>query len=268
MLASKDHPFGILAYHRVSPHVQGIAAPTWNVTPDRLGRQLSGLMSRGHRPWPLRRAIEARRAREPVPDHTFVVTFDDGYDNIYENALPVLRELSVPATVFVTTAYLDGRHPFAFDDWAAAGSDAVPEVAWKPLSEAHCSEMIDSGLIEIGSHTHTHANLRGRPEMFRRDLMHSVEVLGKRFGLSDPTFAFPYGYYGAEMIEAARETGVKCALTTDSEIIKPGAEPFSWGRFVVDEHDSVASLLLKLNGWYSVLWRLWQRLRPQKLKMS
>ncbi|MBU4400787.1 MAG: polysaccharide deacetylase family protein [Planctomycetes bacterium] len=262
MHTSKDNPFGILIYHRVAPHVEGVAAPTWNVTPERLGRQLSGLMSRGYRPWPLRRAIECRQSGEAVPARTFVVTFDDGYDNVYHNAWPVLKELSIPATVFVATAYLDGRLPFAFDDWPAAGSDEVPDVAWKPLSTAHCSEMIENGLIEVGSHTHTHADLRGRPGMFRRDLVRSMEVLHDRLGLSDVSFAFPFGYFGSEMVAATREVGAKCALTAEPKVVAPRDDPFPWGRFNVGRLDTAATLALKLNGWYSMLRGVWRRMRP------
>ena len=263
MRASSDQSFGILIYHRISPLIAGFSEPTWNVAPDRLGRQLSGLMARGYHPWPLRRAIECRQAGETIPARTFVVTFDDGYDNVYHNALPVLKELSVPATVFITTAYLDADRPFAFDDWLASGSAAAPEIAWKPLSADHCREMLDSGLIEIGSHTHTHADLRGRPEMFQHDLTRSLAVLRERFGLSDATFAFPYGYYGPKMVAAARLAGAKCSLTADPRPVAPGQDPFSWGRFNVERYDNPYTLSLKLNGWYSMLRAVWLLLRPK-----
>ena len=109
-------------------------------------------------------------AGEPIPRRTFVVTFDDGYESVYETAWPILKELSIPATVFIVTSYLDSGRPFVFDDWAAAGSAAAPAAAWRPLSTAQCNEMARDGLIELGSHTHTHADFRGRPEEFRRDL--------------------------------------------------------------------------------------------------
>ena len=75
-------------------------------------------------------------AKQPVPPKTFVVTFDDGYDSVYRNAWPILKELSVPATVFLVTGWLDAERPFYSDDWVAAGSADVPATAWKPLSTA------------------------------------------------------------------------------------------------------------------------------------
>ncbi len=228
-----DNPFGILMYHRVSPPVRRAAAPTWNVTPERFRRQLAGLLAHGWRAWPLRRVLACRRHGEPIPAGTFVVTLDDGYDNIYHNAWPILEELSVPATLFLVTAYLDGDRPFAFDNWRAAGSDRVPAAAWRPLSTAHCAEMIAGGLVELGSHTHTHALLSNRAGTFRRDLARSIELLRSRFGLSEVPFAFPFGYAEPEMIAAAREVGATCALTAEPRLVARGADPFTWGRFTV-----------------------------------
>src|SRR5262249_14325564 len=100
---------GILMYHRVAPlpDGKGVRAPTWNVTPSRLREQLSGLLDRGYRPWPLRQALAHSRQGLPLPSTAFVVTFDDGYESVYRHAWPILRALRIPATVFLATAYLD-----------------------------------------------------------------------------------------------------------------------------------------------------------------
>src|SRR5207253_4080040 len=73
---------GILAYHRVSPPAERAPVPTWNVTPQRFRAQLDGLLRRGYRPWPLRQVLENSREGRPIPRKTFVVTFDDGYENV------------------------------------------------------------------------------------------------------------------------------------------------------------------------------------------
>ena len=185
------NPFGILMYHRIAPWTAGVSKPTWNVTPERFRRQLEGLLARGYEPWPLRRALACRQAGEPFPARMFVVTFDDGYDNIYHHAWPILKEMSIPATVFVVTDYLDADRPFASDDWAAAGSAAVPTSAWQSLSTAHCAEMIEHGLVEIGSHTHTHGLFRGRSAEFRRDLAALAGSVTRRAGRGKGHFRLP-----------------------------------------------------------------------------
>ena len=205
-----DNPFGILTYHRVAPRFTGVSKPTWNVTPERFRRQLAGLLSRGYRCWPLRQVLEHREAGRPIPPRVFVVTFDDGYECVYHHAWPILKELSVPATVFVVTSCLDAGGPMPFDDWPAAGAADVPAAAWKSLSTAQCAEMLAHGLVDIGSHTHTHGDFSGRPEAFRDDLNRSLNVLRDSLGVQRATFAFPFGCCDPDLVAAARESGVTC----------------------------------------------------------
>ena len=254
MHARQDNSFSILMYHRVAPRVPGVARPTWNVTPERFRRQLEGLLSRGYRAWPLRRVLASRQAGEPVPARTFVVTFDDGYDGIHRYAWPILKALSVPATVFVVTSCLDSDRPLDCDDWAAAGSADAPAATWKPLSIVHCAEMMDDGLVEVGSHTHIHADFRGAPDAFSGDLARSLGVLRDALGVEQASFAFPFGHYDADMVAVARDAGVLCSLTTEPSLVSPQADPFSWGRFTVVQSDTASTLVMKLSGWYTV-WR-------------
>jgi hypothetical protein len=147
--------FGILMYHRIANPVPGYVWPTWNVTPQRFAQQLKGLLSRGWQPWPLREVLSCRARKLPIPRKTFVVTFDDGYANVFRYACPVLSELHVPATVFLATGYLDSEQPFPNDDWPAAGRPGVPRDAWRPLMTDECRRLTANGLVELGAHTPT-----------------------------------------------------------------------------------------------------------------
>lgn len=97
-------------YHRVTDPVPGKPTPTWNVTPERFQEQIGGLLKRGYEPWPLRYALDHHRKGLPIPRKAFVITFDDGYANVYQHAFPVLKRLKAPATIFLATAYLDSSH--------------------------------------------------------------------------------------------------------------------------------------------------------------
>lgn len=256
--------FGILMYHRVVPRIAGVAEPTYNVTPQRFRSQLAGLLARGYQPWPLRRVLGACRDGLAIPDKVFVVTFDDGYENNFSLAWPLLRELNIPATIFLATAFLDSDEPFPFDDWPAAGSRDVPAESWRPMTTWQCREMLDSGLIEFGSHTHSHENFRGRPAELGDDLRESQLVLRERFDIEQAAFAFPFGIFDAEMSAAARLAGVRCSLTTQSEMVRPTEDPFAWGRFAVNNRDSARLLAAKLDGWYSAARSAWLRLRRRQ----
>ncbi len=245
-----DQGFGILMYHRVAPRIAGAAVPTWNVTPDRLRLQLEGLLDRGFEPWPLRRLIQAYNDSQPVPANAFAVTFDDGHANNYTQAWPVLRELNVPATIFLATAYLDSAQAFPFDDWAAAGSTLVPADCWQPMSTEQCRELLAGGLVDLGAHTHRHDRFLGRPEAFRQDMLACLAVLHDQFGIDAPTFAFPFGARDAEMIDIAKQVGVVCSLSTEYHRVTPNRDPFHWGRFNVESNDTGSTLAAKLSGWY------------------
>ena len=265
--------FGILMYHRIAPLAPGVPDPTWNVTPERFRSQLAGLLASGYWAWPLRKVLEFHGRGRPVPRHVFVVTFDDGYDNVFRHAWPVLQELRVPATVFLATACLDSNVPFPCDDWTAAGSDRVPASHWRPLSTAQCRVMSADGLIELGTHTHTHGDFRGRPDELTDDLKTSLHVLRDRFGLTDATFAFPYGtrhlgFSGPELSAAAREAGVLCSLTTEDELVTPQVDPFEWGRFTAEDDDTAATLSAKLDGWYTAVRSIWRGVRGLKSQIT
>jgi peptidoglycan/xylan/chitin deacetylase (PgdA/CDA1 family) len=248
--------FGILLYHRIAPVHDGVRPPTMNVTPGRFREQLEGLLRCGYQFRPLREVVDGALKGEPPPPKTAVVTFDDGYQNIYLDAWPVLRELGVPATLFVVTGCLDSPEPFPFDPWGRHHHRQVPAAAWQPLTWEQCAEMERSGVIEIGSHTHTHRDLRRRPEQFASDLETSLALLAQRLGPGPRTFSFPFGgvrsgFAGPELTEQAKASGVICSLTTEIGLVELGASPFSWGRLEVIDQDTSSIVKAKLEGWYN-----------------
>ena len=94
----------ILIYHRVLPAADNFN--TWDVTASEFGLQMRAL-SEHFSPLPLSEAIE-RLAAKSLPARAVCVTFDDGYADNAEVALPILLKHRVPATFFIATGYLDG----------------------------------------------------------------------------------------------------------------------------------------------------------------
>ncbi len=249
-------PVSILTYHRIAPHYPGFPEPHFNVTPDRFREQLTGLLRRGYSVWPLRHLLDAHHTGQTVPPGTLVVTFDDCFETVYTEAWPVLRELGIPATCFIATAFLDSNEAFPFDPWGKACQDRVPAAAYRPLRTEQCQEMADGGLIELGAHTHTHQDFRDRVKDFRSDMQTCLRTMQQRFGLDCMTFAFPYGsprlgFAGGALTAAAKELGVLCSLTTEPASVDPAEDPFTWGRFNAFCWDTSTTLAAKLAGWYS-----------------
>ncbi len=253
--------FGILMYHRITPNIPGIPVPTWNVTPERFRDQMRGLLARGYNPWPLRKAVEYHRKGLQIPPNTFVLTFDDGYECVYTNAWPVLKELQIPATVFIVSGLVDTDGPMPCEDWPVAGSNLVPVSAWRPLSKDQCREISADGLVDLGTHTHWHEDYRGRPEAFHHDLTLSLQTMRKLFGNKEIAFAFPYGYAEPELTMLVKNSGVICALTAKTELIGPLIDPFDWGRLNVEQCDSGATLAAKLSGWYGAIYGFFSALK-------
>ncbi len=259
-----SHP-GILMYHRVAPDPTN-HCPSWNVTPDRFRQQLQGLLKAGYRAWSLTDLLHEFRSEHEVPDNVFVVTFDDGYANNYIHALPILQELHVPATIFLATGYLNSSVPFPFDDWIHKGSDQVHSDTWRALTIAECHDLLQCDLIEFGSHTHTHEDFRNRPDAFRHNVRQSVQLLQQEFGIRRPALSLPYGiinagFAGDDYSFTSAEEGAICCLTTEEELIAPDSSGFGWGRFIAAQHDTAASLAVKLDGWRDAARDRWRRLR-------
>lgn len=108
----------ILAYHRIMPLPDPASfdfdLELISTSPDRFRDQMR-LLKKRFRPMRLTDVAAVLDAGEALPADAVVVTFDDGYDDNYRVAYPILRELGVPATFFVSTGHIDSGRPFAYD---------------------------------------------------------------------------------------------------------------------------------------------------------
>ena len=256
------HAVGIINYHRLSRR-PGLPL---SVTPEAFRRQLSGLLDRGYQAVTAARLCELYEAGNWPPRRTFVITFDDAFDAVRTLALPVLKELGVPASVYLATDFV-GAAEFPFDPLVYDESHAglrrqlggdLPE-AVRPLDRAGVNELLTSGLIEIGGHTHRHEDFIGRPEDFRTDMTRSLEWLHTELGLKRPTFSFPYGGNDPDLRAVCRELNVRCALTTEGELVRPESDVMAWGRFGAEEYDTGGTLAARLGGWFSLARAVWRR---------
>lgn len=141
-----------------------------------------------------------------IPEKPIVVTFDDGYLSNYEIAFPILKELNIPATIFIVT-------------------DTVGEVAGQgKVNNTHftweqAKEMEESGLVEIHSHTVSHPRMSEIPlgEMVRQ-LRKSKYDIEKNLGHECDMIAYPFGDYNDEIRIAAKNAGYKMQILVDNKL--------------------------------------------------
>jgi peptidoglycan/xylan/chitin deacetylase (PgdA/CDA1 family) len=128
------------------------------------------------------------------------VTFDDGSREIYEQAFPVLLRYRIPATIYLTTRYIEHQQRFDFGGYAHMASRP------KPLTWAQVREMADSGLVSVGAHTHTHPDLtRLSMGAVRDEVERSHRLIADRVGRAPRHFAYPWGSFTPEIRQIVGE---------------------------------------------------------------
>ncbi len=108
----------ILAYHRILDvaDTEAFDFDLELISADAAGfRAQLSVLKRRFVPMRLGDIIDALRSGKRLPKNAVAVTFDDGYEDNYRVAFPILRELDVPATFFVSTGHIDSGQPFAYD---------------------------------------------------------------------------------------------------------------------------------------------------------
>ncbi len=138
-------------------------------------------------------------SRQPVlsraPTSFVSITFDDGYQSIYNNAIPILNRLKLPSTLYIITKYL-----------------TTPDPDYMNLAEL---QLLHKNGHEIGSHTRNHVPLNtATPETVEHELSASRNDLLSA-GFDATSFAYPGGYYGGWITKFVQHAGYTSARTTD-----------------------------------------------------
>lgn len=236
----------ILSYHGVG----GIDG----VSPELLRAQLEVLLHR-REVIPLVEAVGRLGSR--AAGDLAVLTFDDGYEDFAEGALPLLKDLGLPATLFVPAAHVGGTN-----SWDAGIRSE------RRLLDAGELAALDRSQVEVGAHGYSHIRMVG---LSRSDLDREVrkagEVLAGIIGYEPSTFAYPYGLgddFDREAERAVAEAGYLCACSARYGRGSTTAERFRLRRLTVHPGDDVERFERKLDGffdWFSAKERLGLSLR-------
>jgi peptidoglycan/xylan/chitin deacetylase (PgdA/CDA1 family) len=180
----------ILTFHDISENSDVISLSS-NI----FRRCMERLSMKGYRSLGLIEAIGLLKSGLPFPDKHLVITFDDGYLSVYQNAFPELARNQMSTTVFLTTGVKAKAHP----------KSRLPELEGKPmLNWMEIREMCRSG-FHFGSHTLTHPDLtRISTAQCRSEILDSKGLIEDSIGFELSTFAYPYGRFNQKVREIVR----------------------------------------------------------------
>jgi peptidoglycan/xylan/chitin deacetylase (PgdA/CDA1 family) len=176
---------------------------------------------------------------------TVALTFDDGLRSVLTEALPVLRRLMLPATLFVPTRWI-GRA----NGWMA-GSTCYP----LPLMTEDELREVDRGGISVESHGHKHIDMSAIPDgVVRDDLRASVDIIEGVVGRRPRYLAYPFGTHSPQAEAIAAQSGFSAVLTAFATGVG-GTPGFAYERVDMDGHESTLRLALKTRGGYLAMRR-------------
>jgi peptidoglycan/xylan/chitin deacetylase (PgdA/CDA1 family) len=172
------------------------------------------------------------------PPRTVALTFDDGYADNADIAVPLLTQHGFAATIYVVSERLND-----VNDWSAA-----PPLRGRRLLAAEQLGPLQEQGIDFGAHTRTHRDLSQIPsEVVRYEVGPSRAELEAELGTPARTFAYPYGRVGPCAVAAVQAAGFDSACTTDPRLAQLDDDPCLIPRIEIKHGDSL----------WRFAWKLW-----------
>jgi peptidoglycan/xylan/chitin deacetylase (PgdA/CDA1 family) len=221
----------LLLYHRV-----GARSDLEIDLPTELFRRQIELLALESRAVSLNDALVDLSHEEPPVRDPVVVTFDDGTADFIDVALPILERYEIPVTVYLATDFIERGVPFP--------SGGAP-LSWGALRDASTT-----GLVSIGSHTHSHTLLdRLDPASVGDELDRSIALIEDRIGVPARDFAYPKAVAGSSFADrAVRERFRSAALGGNRANPYGVTDPFRLSRSPVQTTDGLVWFRRKLRG--------------------
>jgi peptidoglycan/xylan/chitin deacetylase (PgdA/CDA1 family) len=241
----------IVMYHSFTPGGFGAVAPA------ALRWQLE-LIRESYDVVPLARLVAALANREQT-DRMVALTVEDGYEDFFTVALPILRELGLPSTLFVPTGFIGGQ-----SDWYAHPRPRLP------IAAAHVLRAIDRDFVTIGSHSVHHRPLTEVPgATLEEEIRRSKSDLESLIGAPVTLFSYPFGgrsSFTAKAIRVLHDAGFVAAVTTRWETYSSGRELLTLPRISFGEDDGPEEVRAMLAGDFD--WRCSRELGAHLLRST
>ena len=202
------------------------------VSPRSFDHQLAYLKDHGYQVISLDELVEGQKKGMKFSHKTVVITFDDGYEDNYTNAFPILKKYHFPATIFLIS------------DALGANKDLL---SWEQVKE-----MSQFG-ITFGSHTRHHAYL---PELSKEQMKDEIEVskhvIEEHLGVPIDEIAYPCGGFSETVKALAALAGYKAALTTNRGTDRYNIDLYELSRIHMNNWDNEFTFWSKLSGFYNL----------------
>ncbi len=222
----------ILMYHHVGEPPPGADAIRRDLTvlPGQFEAQLAYLSEEGYQTIHLSDLIMHLQMGHPLPPKPIVITFDDGYHDVFTNAYPLLKEYEFVATFFIITLLADeGREEY---------------LSWAEIKALHAAGM------EIGSHTYTHPDLRAQPyDYVVWQVLGSKEAIEARIKEPVRLFSYPSGRYDQQVVEVLKSTSYWGAVAIGQGVHQSSDRTFELQRIRVRGSYDLGDLAYWLNYW-------------------
>ena len=180
----------VLMYHNIVAQTT-IDAPDW-ISADLFKEQMLYIQKKGFT------SISPELLLTPhkLPKKPILITFDDGYEGVYQYALPVLKELKIKATVFLITSCLGDNSNKITNNW----SEGERPLTYH-LSVDMVKEMLVTNLISVGCHSHSHKLFKNLPaEDIESEISISKQLIHDKLHHETTLFSYPGGYVGEKKI--------------------------------------------------------------------
>ena len=223
----KNLKIPILVYHDIVNTKEEVEFDYMQTTKETFEKQIKGLMAFGYHPISFKDLKEYKEGIKQIYKKSFLITFDDGYNGVYDIAYEFAKKYNIPMTVFIINEKVGTNACF---DWEKA------------------KEMHDSKLMGIYSHSPNHKKYTDHSkEVLVEDVENSYKELREKLEDEEllKVFCYPYGEYKDEMIKALEEKGYMQVLT-DNKINDSNNLDLSRLHRIYPLEDSVFKMILKM----------------------
>lgn len=225
----------ILMYHQVGePAARGTPYRGLTVHPRDFRKQMLWMRRLGYRGLSMERLLPYLNGEKK--SRVFGISFDDGYQNVLDNAVPILEECGFLATNYFVARQLGGSNIWDHPEGVPPSPlmDAVGMREW--MAAGH----------EVGSHTLNHPALtRLSPELAINEIRDSKDALEQLTGSPVQAFCYPYGKYSKAIAEHVQAAGYTSATTTMRGLVRPDDSHFELPRIAVMRSTLLLRFLLK-----------------------